>query len=985
MSKLNSIHCPACGTSVAIEVSVPKFCSECGSPLSVDPSGNQTKIDDQSSVVSARDPESKSTPPKEVQLDLTIAANALSGTDRDLDAVSRKRALDETSDSSFVIQRDTKAQALQTGDQIGPFRLGCVLGEGGMGTVYEAHDTERDCSVALKLLSRQVRTNKESVERFRRESQIAASINHPGSTFVYRSGQYGDQIFIAMELMNGGTLKDVVEEEGPLDFPRAVDFMIDAINGLSVAHKVGIVHRDFKPSNCFIDDDGRAKVGDFGLAKNFIGDVELTQTGTFIGTPQFAAPEQLRAANVDARTDIYSVGSTLFYLLSGRAPFIGDAAQVISGIAAEPAPNIKSIVPGIPVKLAQLIAQTLEKDPDRRPASLEHVRAALLPFSSKGAVPADTGRRVAGLFIDMFILGFVSFAAAIFSAPLSFAFAAADFSIDPNFIILLLNFPIVVLYFGIQEYIWGTSIGKWLMGMRVINQNYDSPKLWQALLRPAFVPGIRMLATIVGVYLYQPVSEQNLSAESLIAMASMSMLSLLSWIPCLLCLITARRSNGYRGVHDLITNTRVVRLSGELETPDLEDVAVTLPVPLDRADSGINSGINGGTNSPTSNSALALAPYEALGKLQLKQADRQSDTVSAAASVTVGRDPGLDRKVWIYETGNSQPPLTRTTIRPTRQRIIATKQDDSQDPSRHFFVTEAIEGMPLVDFIETSNPVQWTAFRKMLRELADELQEADKEGSLPDDFGVENLWLDRSGQIKVVELKLVASTGETATNSKEHVFLEILDRIIEHHPVPSHVINFHSNAQPDRLKMSKVIQMLDSMANLPSSWNWIDRLGLICVSLALELSVLLTIGLVWVVFANSLLELSSKTIFYSLLGIGLTLSFWIGLFFESPSFWFLGITAGRRGRRTPPSRIRLGCRTFVAWSLPIVMAATFAAMIAAGVEADKASQPPGALFFSMVLGFFGSSFLMLFVSLINLLNPSRGVADLICGTFLMRK
>ena len=393
-----SITCAQCGISTSSVGTLPKFCSHCGSRF-------ETATDNNGST-------------DQPALDQTVAP-AKSGIESSADV-----DLENTHDSSFVIRRASNSGKLEPGSKIGPFELGCQLGAGGMGTVYEAHDTESDCPVALKILSKQVRTTTEGVERFRRESQVAASINHPGSTFVYRSGQYGDQFFIAMELMTGGTLKDIVEEEGPLEVPRAVDFMIQAIDGLAVAHEAGIVHRDFKPSNCFIDEEGHAKVGDFGLAKNFFSDVALTQTGTFVGTPQFAAPEQLRAGHVNAQTDIYAVAGSLFYLLTGRAPFVGDAAQVISGIAAEPAPNIKTIAPHVPDRLATLLASMLEKDPARRPGSLQQIRDALLPFSSLGAVAPDTGQRMAAFCIDSFIFAFVSFALSLFLSPLAIAMPA---------------------------------------------------------------------------------------------------------------------------------------------------------------------------------------------------------------------------------------------------------------------------------------------------------------------------------------------------------------------------------------------------------------------------------------------------------------------------------------------------------------------------------------------------------------------------------
>ena len=540
-----SIICAHCGNSTTSAGALPKFCSHCGGRFESTVGGLGTGLTDQP-------PPDETTAPSSVNV-----------------------ALDQTQDSSsFVVRPTGSSGKLEPGSQVGSFTLGCQLGAGGMGTVYEAHDTESDLPVALKILSKQVHATDEGVERFRRESQVAASINHPRSTFVYRSGQYGDQFFIAMELMNGGTLKDIVEEEGPLEVSRAVDFMIQAIDGLAVAHEAGIVHRDFKPSNCFVDDDGHAKVGDFGLAKNFFGDVALTQTGVFVGTPQFAAPEQLRAGRVDARTDIYAVAGTLFYLLTGRAPFIGDAAQVISGIAAEQAPNIKTIAPHIPEKLAKLLAMMLEKDPARRPANLEQIRVGLLPFSSLGAVAPDNGLRMAAFFIDMLIYGFVGFGISILSAPLQVLMGPAQAQILVGFV----NTIGLICWFAGQEYFTGTTIGKWLFRMRVVNDQNDTPKLSQALFRATLIPGSRSLLALALMILFGiPTGEQL----DLLKLGLMQLAAILSWTPCVLMMLPARISNGYRGFHDRVTGTRVVRISGALEEDRSSHRPVTAPIPVD--------------------------------------------------------------------------------------------------------------------------------------------------------------------------------------------------------------------------------------------------------------------------------------------------------------------------------------------------------------------------------------------------------------------
>ncbi|MFK7820288.1 MAG: protein kinase, partial [Planctomycetaceae bacterium] len=263
-------------------------------------------------------------------------------------------------------------------DALPGFQIVRELGRGGMGVVYEAVDEATGRSVALKLLASGFDRDEEAVQRFLREGKIAASLSHPRSTFVYDAGEVDGRFFITMELMSGGTLKDIVDREGKLSVTQAVNHTIDMLDGLEAAHTVDVVHRDVKPSNSFVTSDGRVKVGDFGISKSLVSDASLTVTGAFMGTPQFAAPEQIRAGKIDNRTDLYSVGATLFYLLAGRAPFQGDAIQVVADIVSEPAPLLHSIESEVPEELSQIIARVMEKDPENRPQTAGELKLALL-------------------------------------------------------------------------------------------------------------------------------------------------------------------------------------------------------------------------------------------------------------------------------------------------------------------------------------------------------------------------------------------------------------------------------------------------------------------------------------------------------------------------------------------------------------------------------------------------------------------------------
>src|SRR5262249_18062046 len=167
----------------------------------------------------------------------------------------------------------------------------------------------------------------EAVERFRQEGRLASMIAHPRCVFVLAADEEAGRPYIVMELMPGSTIRDLVDQQGPLPVEQAVTKILDVIEGLQAAHRLGVIHRDVKPSNCFLEAEGRIKIGDFGLAKSLLKDAHLTRTGKFLGTPLFASPEQIRGEHVDQQTDVYSVAATLYYVLTGRAPFQGgDAA-----------------------------------------------------------------------------------------------------------------------------------------------------------------------------------------------------------------------------------------------------------------------------------------------------------------------------------------------------------------------------------------------------------------------------------------------------------------------------------------------------------------------------------------------------------------------------------------------------------------------------------------------------------------------------------
>ncbi len=252
----------------------------------------------------------------------------------------------------------------------GRYRVLSRLGSGGMADVYCAEDLQLGRKVALKLLYRRFAEDSEFVERFRREASSAAGLQHPNVVGVYDRGEEDGTQYIAMEYLDGRTLKDIVRDEGPLNPGRAVDLVEQVLRAARFAHKRGIIHRDLKPHNVIVDSEDRAKVTDFGIALAGVSD--MTETGSIMGTAQYLSPEQAQGQPVDARSDLYSVGIMLYELLTGRVPFDGDSAVSIAlkQVSAQPEPP-SHLNPAVTPALERAVLRALAKDPDDRPADAD--------------------------------------------------------------------------------------------------------------------------------------------------------------------------------------------------------------------------------------------------------------------------------------------------------------------------------------------------------------------------------------------------------------------------------------------------------------------------------------------------------------------------------------------------------------------------------------------------------------------------------------
>ena len=212
--------------------------------------------------------------------------------------------------------------AERPGKEFGKYRILRKLGQGGMGVVYEAEDTLLGRRVALKVLPESLAADAKAMSRFRREARAAHRLDHPHVVAMFDINQQKGIYFIAMELMTGGTAEDRTRGDRSLDWSEATRLTAQACAGLGAAHRAGILHRDIKPSNLLLTADGCCKISDFGLAKavDKTQTQTLTATGTVLGTPNFMSPEQCRSEEMDARSDLYSLGATYFSLLTGRSP-----------------------------------------------------------------------------------------------------------------------------------------------------------------------------------------------------------------------------------------------------------------------------------------------------------------------------------------------------------------------------------------------------------------------------------------------------------------------------------------------------------------------------------------------------------------------------------------------------------------------------------------------------------------------------------------
>jgi serine/threonine-protein kinase len=268
------------------------------------------------------------------------------------------------------------------------------LGAGGMADVFLAEDQQLGRKVALKLLHRRFSADPDFVERFRREAQAAAGLQHPNVVSVYDRGTFEDTYYIAMEYLPGRSLKQLIRQEAPLEPIRAIDITIQILKAARFAHRRGVIHRDLKPHNVIVDDADQAKVTDFGIAR--AGASDMTETGSIMGTAQYLSPEQAQGHAVSAGSDLYSVAVVLYEMLTARVPFDGESAVTIALKHVSEAPTPPSVInPAVPPELEQVVMWALNKNPVDRPTDADQFINAL--EAAKSVIQSGGGQRTASM------------------------------------------------------------------------------------------------------------------------------------------------------------------------------------------------------------------------------------------------------------------------------------------------------------------------------------------------------------------------------------------------------------------------------------------------------------------------------------------------------------------------------------------------------------------------------------------------------------
>lgn len=606
---------------------------------------------------------------------------------------------------------------------IGGYQLLRLLGKGGMGTVYEGVSPETGARVAVKLLSPRLAANPASVERFRQEGLLASQLAHPRCVFVLSADTDAGRPYIVMELMPGRTLRDVVDGRGPLPAEEAIRYILDAIDGLIEAHRMGMIHRDMKPSNCFLTEDNHVKVGDFGLSKSLTGsqDRHLTQSGAFLGTVLFSSPEQIRGEPLDYRADVFSVCSTLYYLLCGEAPYHHESmtAALAKAISEDP-PPLRAKRPELSRQLEQVVMKGLERARDRRWQSLDDLREALVGLLPSRRRPARPRALIGAYIVDRI-------AVAVLAVPLELA--RTNWNADTidirvgSFESPAITLIILCIYFTFCEGLFGASVGKWLLGLRVsrVGQS-NGPGLGRACLRTCvFHTLLACIQVFPGLLLFW----FGAVAGGVCAGASLT-------VALALLLVQLRGEWGFRGVHDFVSQCHVTQKP--LPARKLR-LAIKRPTPLQRQ-----------LPPPVDPLPATVGNFTVRGRIAVDPSGEQ---------VWLGEDGALARLVLLWlrpkARGAAGAAPVAEASRPSRLRRLSGGTVTWSQTDYDWVAFAAPMGGPLTEAVTAGHTLPWADARFLLEQLVEELRAAEQDGTLPARLGIDQVWAEPNGRIQLLE------------------------------------------------------------------------------------------------------------------------------------------------------------------------------------------------------------------------------------------
>lgn len=621
-------------------------------------------------------------------------------------------------------------------DSLGGFKLVRFLGAGGMGAVYEGEHTDTGRRVAVKVLAGRLASHPQAVERFRQEGRVASQISHPHCVFVLAADADAGRPFIVMELMPGKTLKELVDERGGLPIGETIARALDVIDGLAEAHRLGVIHRDVKPSNCFLTADDRVKVGDFGLSKSLSPSRDgghLTRSGAFLGTVLFASPEQIRGEPVGYDSDVYAVCATVYYLLAGRAPYQHESiTAALAKAVSEPPPPLRPKRPEVPRELERVILRGLERDRSRRWQTLEELGDALRDLRPDAQHPARPRSLILAYIADVLLFELVVI-------PLDFLVLSAIGPLtERNDVFGATWFELLtsVLYFGLFDGLTGATPGKRLLRLRVTRVGETGPPgLWSGLVRSAvFALMWVTMTTLPDVFVGDWPSGPTGAVMGIGAFV----------VGLGLLLVQFRRTfHGYRGAHDFASGCRVVQ---RRPTPPRVRLVSKFPSPVDLV------------HPTTVQLPSTIGGYRVRGKVC---------DLPDGGEVWSAEDQSLGRAVLVrlMPPGVGDPTDAETTVtRPTRMRVIGHGTFVWEKAERAWVAFAAPLGSPLLDVVDPEQPRSWAEARPLLEQLVNELQASTADGTAVSRPTLAQVWVEPTGRLQLLDFPLPTATSSSATS-----------------------------------------------------------------------------------------------------------------------------------------------------------------------------------------------------------------------------